>query len=333
MKKHHYAQAVKESEELKNEEIRMENSSDTMSDPRMNNKIRTDLALEVRESFEEDVEIQGVVVNEDYDKKLDMKVTTVEIVNEHGAKMMGKPVGTYITIETPKLKESDESFHEPISEVIAKYIRQLAKDVKSQEVLVAGLGNREVTPDILGPMVVDNLFVTRHLIQQFGEEFQKKHKLGSVAAIAPGVMAQTGMETSEIIRGIIDETHPKLVIVVDALAARSVTRLNTTVQITNTGISPGSGVGNHRNALNKESLGVNVIALGVPTVVDAATIVHDTLESFMHKAGFEEHEVEQFTHQVSQETIHNMFVTPKNIDDSVKRISYTISEALNQCFS
>ena len=127
--------------------------------------------------------------------------------------------------------------------------------------------------------------------------------------------------------------HPKLVIVIDALAARSVERLNTTVQITDTGISPGSGVGNHRNALNKETLGVDVIALGVPTVVDAATIVHDTLEHFMHKAGFEEEEIQKFTHQVSQETINNMFVTPKNIDDSVKRLSFTISEALNHCFS
>lgn len=333
MEKRHYAEAVKDSEERKERDFVKDRTESANLDSQMTSQVRTDLALEVKESFEEDVEIKGVVVNEDFNKKLDIKVTTVEIKDEHGAKMMGKPIGTYITIEAPKLKESDESYHEPISEEIAKYIRQLAKNVKSQEVLVAGLGNREVTPDVIGPMVVDNLFVTRHLIQQFGEEFQKKHKLGCVSAIAPGVMAQTGMETSEIIRGIINQTHPKLVIVIDALAARSVDRLNTTVQITDTGISPGSGVGNHRNALNKESLGVDVIALGVPTVVDAATIVHDTLESFMQKAGFEESEVEQFTHQVSQETIKNMFVTPKNIDDSVKRISFTISEALNQCFS
>lgn len=333
MKKNHYSEAVNESEKLGNGWNPEEQTKRTNTPSKLTSKVRTDLALEVRESFEEDVEIKGVVVNEDYNKKLDIKVTTVEIKDEHGAKMMGKPIGTYITIEAPKLKESDESYHEPISEEIAKYIRQLAKDVKGQEVLVAGLGNREVTPDVIGPMVVDNLFVTRHLIRQFGDEFRDKYKLGNVSAIAPGVMAQTGMETSEIIKGIIDETHPKLVIVIDALAARSVDRLNTTVQITDTGISPGSGVGNHRTALNKDSLGIDVIALGVPTVVDAATIVHDTLESFMHKAGFAEEEVEQFTHQVSQETIQNMFVTPKNIDDSVKRISFTISEALNQCFS
>ena len=333
MNRNHYAEAVNESEHMKDSDKASSNSNIEGLDSALTTKVRTDLALEVKESFEDDVEVKGVVVNEDYNKDLDVKVTTVEIKDEHGAKMMGKPIGTYITIEAPKLKESDESYHKPISEEIAKYIKQLAKDVKSQEILVAGLGNREITPDILGPMVVDNLFVTRHLIREFGDEFQKKHKLGNISAIAPGVMAQTGMETSEIIRGIINETHPKLVIVIDALAARSVERLNTTVQITDTGISPGSGVGNHRNALNKESLGVDVIALGVPTVVDAATIVHDTLEEFMHKAGFAEEEVQQFTYQVSKEAIKNMYVTPKNIDDSVKRLSFTISEALNHCFS
>lgn len=333
MDKNSYTSAVKESEQFREETLQsIPNQKESSKDP-MTSNVRTDLALEIRESFEEDVEIQGVVVKEDYKKELDIKVTTVEIKNEHGAEMMRKPIGTYITIEAPKLKESDESYHEPISEEIATYIRQLAGDIKQQEILVVGLGNREVTPDILGPMVVDHLFVTRHLIHQYGEEFQKKHKLGNVSAIAPGVMAQTGMESSEIVRGIVEQTKPKLVIAIDALAARSVDRLNTTVQITNTGICPGSGVGNHRNALNKETLGVDVIALGVPTVVHASTIVHDTLENFMHKAGFEEEEVHHFTQQVSQETIHNMFVTPKNIDDSVKRISYTISEALNQCFS
>ena len=296
-------------------------------------KVRTDLALEERESYEEDVEIKGVVVKEDYDKKKEIRVTTVEIKDDHGAKLMHKPIGTYITIEAPKLKESDEDYHKPLAEEIAKYIKLLVQDIKKEEVLVVGLGNREVTPDILGPMVVDNLFVTRHLVQQYGKEFQKKNDLGIVSAIAPGVMAQTGMETSEIIKGIVEETKPKLLIVIDALAARSIHRLNTTVQITDTGISPGSGVGNNRKALNKETLGIDVIALGVPTVVDAVTIVNDTLEEFMSKKGFKEEEVAQFTREVAEETINNMFVTPKNIDDSVKRISFTISEALNSCFA
>ncbi len=295
---------------------------------------RTDLALEVRESFQEDdVEIQGVILDEEYDKKKDIRVTTVVIKDQKGADAMGKPIGTYITIEAPKLQEDDESFHEPITEEIVKYIKKVATNLEEMEVLIAGLGNREVTPDALGPQVVDNLFVTRHLIREFGQEFKEKNNLGNVSAISPGVMGQTGMESSEILRGIIKETKPQVVIVIDALAARSINRLNTTIQITNTGISPGSGVGNNRKALNKESLGVEVIAIGVPTVVDAATIVNDTMEQYMRKQGLEEKEIYQFLGEVNQQTISNMFVTPKSIDESIKRISFTISEALNKCFS
>lgn len=297
-------------------------------------KPRTDLALEVRETFEEDnVEIQGVILKEDYDKKKDIRVTTVVIKDQKGAEAMGKPIGTYITIEAPKLSKEDESFHEPIMNEIEKYIKLLGGELEKKEILIAGLGNREVTPDALGPQVVDNLFITRHLIREFGQEFKIKHNMGNVSAISPGVMAQTGMEASEVLRGIIRETKPQLVIVVDALAARSIHRLNTTIQITDTGISPGSGVGNNRKALNKESLGVDVIALGVPTVVDAATIVNDTMEQFMSKQGLSEEEISQFISEVNEQTMCNMFVTPKNVDESIKRISYTISEALNECFN
>ncbi len=295
---------------------------------------RTDLALEVRETFTDDsTEIQGVILKEDYDKKKDIRVTTVTIKDQKGADAMGKPIGTYITIEAARLGEVDESFHEPITQEIAKYIRQLAGDVEKKEILVAGLGNREVTPDALGPQVVDNLFVTRHLMQEFGKEFMEENNLSNISAISPGVMAQTGMETSEILRGIIRETMPKLVIVIDALAARNVSRLNKTVQITDTGISPGSGVGNNRKALNKESLGVDVIALGVPTVVDAATIVSDTMEHFLGKQGFQDKEIHQFINELREENMNNMFVTPKNIDESIKQISFTVSEALNKCFA
>jgi len=294
---------------------------------------RTDLALEVRESFkEDDVEIKGVILDEEYNKDKDIRITTVVIKDQKGAEAMGKPIGTYITIEAPKLQEDDESFHEPITEEIVKYLKKVAANLEEVNVLIAGLGNREVTPDALGPQVVDNLFVTRHLIREFGDEFKEKNNLGNVSAISPGVMGQTGMESSEILRGIIKETKPQLVIVIDALAARSINRLNTTIQITNTGISPGSGVGNNRKALNKESLGVDVVAIGVPTVVDAATIVNDTMEQYMRKQGLEEKEIYQFLSEVNQQTA-NMFVTPKSIDDSIKRISFTISEALNKCFS
>lgn len=309
-------------------------TNDESAEKLMSQMPRTDLALEVRETFTEDsTEIQGVILKEDYDKKKDIRVTTVTIKDQKGADAMGKPIGTYITIEAARLGEVDESFHEPITKEIAKYIRQLAGDVEKKEILVAGLGNREVTPDALGPQVVDNLFVTRHLMQEFGKEFMEENNLSNISAISPGVMAQTGMETSEILRGIIRETMPKLVIVIDALAARNVSRLNKTVQITDTGISPGSGVGNNRKALNKESLGVDVIALGVPTVVDAATIVSDTMEHFLGKQGFQDKEIHQFMNELREENMNNMFVTPKNIDESIKQISFTVSEALNKCFA
>lgn len=300
----------------------------------MDHRIRTDLALEVRESFpEDDVEIRGVILTEDYDEKLNIRVTTVEIKDEKGAQAMKKPIGTYITIEAPELKDSDVDYNKPVSDAIASNLRKLSGQLKKEEVLVVGLGNRDVTPDALGPQVVDNLFVTRHLIREYGNEFKQQHHLGSVSAISPGVMAQTGMEAQEIIKGIIAETSPKLIIVIDALASRSVNRVNTTVQISDTGISPGSGVGNNRKALNEESLGTKVIALGVPTVVDAGTIVADTLTKYMEKNGFGEEDIFKFISEVNGQQMDNMFVTPKDIDESVKRISFTVSEALNSCFS
>lgn len=300
----------------------------------MERKIRTDLALEVRESFpEDDVEIRGVILTEDYDQKNNIRVSIVEIKDEKGAKAMQKPIGTYITIEAPELSKSDEDYHQPVSDALAKHLRKLSGNLKKEEVLVVGLGNRDVTPDALGPQVVDNLFITRHLIREYGNDFKERNRLGSVSAISPGVMAQTGMEAQEIVKGIVKETKPKLVIVIDALASRSVSRLNTTIQLADTGISPGSGVGNNRKALNEESLGVRTLALGVPTVVEAFTIVADSLSKYMEKGGFKEEEIYQFISEVNEQQVDNMFVTPKNIDESVKRISYTISEALNTCFS
>jgi len=300
----------------------------------MEGKIRTDLALEVRESFpEDDVEIRGVILTEEYDEENKIRISTVVIKDEKGAKAMGKPIGTYITIEAPELENSSEDYNKPVSEAIAEQLRKIAGEYNYDDVLVVGLGNRDVTPDALGPQVVDNLFVTRHLIREFGKEFKERNNLGSVSAISPGVMAQTGMETLEIIKGVIQETKPKLLIVIDALASRSINRLNTTVQLTDTGISPGSGVGNNRKALNMENLGTKVVALGVPTVVDAATIVADTLTEYMQRNGFGEEDIFNFISEVNGQQMYNMFVTPKNIDESVKRISYTISEALNSCFA
>lgn len=292
-------------------------------------QIRTDLALEIRESFEkDDVEVRGVEIQERYKGSNRVKVTTVKIKNSAGAALMNKPMGNYITIEAPELQNKDEDYHSEVSEIIANELEKLVPEgAKQGDVLVLGLGNREATPDALGPWVVDNLFVTRHLIKECGE------KMKSLSAIAPGVMGQTGMESSEILKGLVEQIKPALVVVIDALAARSTTRLNTTVQITDTGISPGAGIGNNRQEINKQSLGVDVIALGVPTVVDAGTIVRDRMEEALKKQGYKAEEIEAFLYHIEADRIENMFVTPKNVDEAVKSMSYTISEAINKCFS
>lgn len=216
--------------------------------------------------------------------------------------------------------EADEDYHREISETLARQLGMIIPNHdKEQSVLVVGLGNREVTADALGPNVVDNLFVTRHVILEYGKAAYNRTKMNLVSSIVPGVMAATGMETAEIVKGVVEQTKPDVVIVIDALAARSTKRMNRTVQITNTGIHPGSGVGNHRSALTKESLGVPVIAIGVPTVVDAATIVNDALE----KASYSCEEPKVLTE------LNNMYVTSKDIDATIKRLSFMISEAIN----
>ena len=277
-------------------------------------QVRTDLALEARESFEEDdVEIRGESIDESYDEERDIRVTKVCIETENGAKAMGKPVGTYITLEAPGLSEPDEGYHREVSEKLAEYLRELLGTEEEKSVLVVGLGNRDVTPDALGPETVGNLLITRHVVREYGKVALGKEKVHLVSGIVPGVMAQTGMETFEIIKGIIEETGPDVVVAIDALAARSSKRLNRTIQISDAGIYPGSGVGNHRNSLTQESLGIPIVAIGVPTVVDAATIIYDATGD----------------RNAISPNLNTMFVTPKDIDETVKRLSFTISEALN----
>ncbi len=294
---------------------------------------RTDLALEVRESIpEDDKEIQGVILEKDTDTENGMEITRLVIKDVQGAKAMGKPVGTYITIEADSISDMQGKNEEKFISKLKKYVKELVPDIEEKSVFIVGLGNREVTPDALGPQVIDEIFTTRHLIREFGEEFKTKHNMNTVTALAPGVMAQTGMETREIIKGIVEEVRPDLIIVIDALAARSVKRLNCTIQLTDTGISPGSGVGNNRNALNKESLGIPVVAIGVPTVVDAGTIVEDHLEQALRTQGYSEKEIYTFISEISQNNVKNMFVTPNDVDEAVKHMSFIISEALNDCF-
>lgn len=315
--------------------------------------IRTDLALEEKERFESDqVEVQGVVLEEEYDKEREIRVTTVRIETENGAKNMGKPVGTYLTIEAPNLSSPDEEIHREVSEELAKYLIEVMEKIipeseHDKEVLVIGLGNRQATPDALGPYVTDNLNVTRHIVKEYGKYAAPEEMNCVVSAIVPGVMAQTGMETAEIIKGVVRETKPDLLIVIDALAARNSRRLNRTIQIADTGINPGSGVGNYRNAITKETIGVPVIAIGVPTVVDAVTIVSDTMENLLSAletseslkgvglvlGGYSEAEKYELIKELIAPNLNSMFMTPKDIDETVKRLSYTISEGLNLAFS
>lgn len=194
--------------------------------------------------------------------------------------------------------------------------------------LVVGLGNRDVTADALGPNVVDNLTITRHMVKEFGKAAFNKKRVHMISGLVPGVMAKTGMESQEIIKGVVEKTKPDVVVVIDALAARSTKRLNRTIQITNTGIHPGSGVGNHRNAITEEALGVPVIAIGVPTVVDAATIVSDAFEKMMRQSGEEPLEIQDELLAGLGE-LYNMYVTGKDVDYEIKQISHIICNALN----
>ena len=294
-------------------------------------QVRTDLALEAKESVcEEESRLHGVKVEEEYQKEEDIRITRVTVDTMNAARVMGKPMGVYVTMEAPALDEPDEGYHREISECFARELgAMMPKAQEEKAVLVVGLGNREVTADALGPQVVDNLLITRHIVKAYGKCAYNKERMNLVSSIEPGVMAKTGMETAEIIKGIVQETRPDMILVIDALAARSTKRLNKTIQITDTGIHPGSGVGNHREALTKESLGVPVIAVGIPTVVDAATIVADALEKlFEGEEEFEKARYMGFHRSVFAE-LNNMYMTGKDVDAVIKRVSFTISEGLN----
>ena len=285
---------------------------------------RTDLAVEMREDIQREEPVSGVHVMTKNNGDTDIKEVRIVVENEEGAMCLGKPVGTYITLESEHLRQFDEGFHKPMMEVLAKNLKQFIGNKK--KIMVAGLGNREVTPDALGPYVIDNLYVTRHLLAE-GIISQSVE----VSAIAPGVMAQTGMETVMILKALAREIKPELIIVIDALAARNSDRLNKTIQLADTGITPGSGVGNHRNAINQESVGVPVLAIGVPTVISVPTIVNDAMDVMVHAIGkqgaknvlkkFSDEERYQLACEMVTPYLENMFVTPKDIDEAVKRIS------------
>ena len=295
-------------------------------------RVRTDLAVEARDYImDADEELRGIRVEEVRDA--DVFTTTVYIESKNASKAMGKPMGTYITIEAGGLEDGDEAYHKKVGKILAKTLRSLLDEKKKElSVLIVGLGNREVTADALGPQVADKLYITRHIVNEYGSAAYGKSHAHKISAVIPGVMGKTGMESEEIVKGIVKETKPDVVIAIDALASRSTKRLNKTIQITDTGIHPGSGVGNYRNALTKENIGVPVIAIGIPTVVAASTIVIDAVEKISRETGADTYSkfLEQNTKTISE--LQNMFVTGKDVDSIIERLSDTLSMAINQAF-
>lgn len=319
------------------------------TNPLVHFDIRTDLAVEETEQRKNQgqTEFSGVTVKESFQCGGQIRITHVSIQNQEGAASLGKSQGNYITLDVATMKFNDGESHREISRVLADQLQQLMAPFLPQDepaaVLVVGLGNANVTPDALGPSVLGNVLITRHLRTGQFQHPAFSTDSASVSGIIPGVMAQTGMETFEIIQALIPQVQPHVILVIDALAARSVTRLGTTIQVTDTGIHPGSGVGNHRHGLTQESLGVPIIAIGVPTVVGAAAIVTDTLDALLHALRQEQETsslADALSHMDPEDTyalirqlleprFGPMFVTPKDIDETVKRISFTVSEGIN----
>ena len=286
-------------------------------------KRRTDLALEAKElwaeSAEKETKLEGVRARDSL--REGYQVTTVDILDEQGASSLGKPVGSYVTVQLDALARREEDAFGRAARAIAAELGGLLRLPEGAACLVVGLGNRAITPDAIGPGVADHTMVTRHLVEQVPEHFGS---FRPVAALAAGVLGTTGVESGELVKAVAEKIRPGCVIAVDALASRSMDRVCSTVQLADTGIVPGSGVGNHRTALNRETLGVPVIAVGVPTVVDAGTLAADILA----EAGQERLDPEALAGAGE-----GLMVTPRDIDqrvaDLVKVIGYGINLALH----
>ena len=283
--------------------------------------IRTDLAMEAHELLQtrgEKLGEQQGIISEDYEFS-GFPINKVKIINDDGAKKIGKPKGTYITIDLKKLLRREDDAFLRASRALAQELRGLLPQERKAPVLVAGLGNRNITPDAVGPKTIDYVMVTRHLKEHMPEQFGA---FSSTAAISPGVLGLTGVETGEILKGVAEKIGPSAIIAIDALASRRVSRLCTTVQLCDSGIVPGGGVGNARSAINREIFGVPVIAVGVPKVVDAATLVSDIAGTTAPK---------------NLDRSQNLVVTPKDIDkyisDTAKVLGYGINFALHDNLS
>lgn len=304
--------------------------------------IRTDLAVEAREMYQKQNkgEVSGVSIKE-YNEGV-CRVTDVQILDDEGEKNLGKPKGTYITIDMPEFVHYDKDTMVMVSEVFGKVLSKMVKLDKSMTALVVGLGNWNVTPDALGPKVISQIMITRHLKQLIPDEIDEN--IRPVCGISPGVLGITGIETGEIIKSLVKKIKPNLVICVDALASRKASRVNRTIQIGNTGISPGSGVGNKRLEISERTIGVPVIAIGVPTVVDAATLANDTIdlaidqminqastggEFYNMLKSINKNEKQKLINEILNPYIGDLMVTPKDVDLIIDTTSKVIANGVN----
>lgn len=298
--------------------------------------INLDLALEAHDLLRGATRREIPGVKEDKQQLPFGTITTITILNQAGAQALGRPPGTYITLEAPALREDNPEVHDQIIDALSNLIRQLMAPLNlpvQAGILVVGLGNWQATPDALGPKVTDSVVVTRHLFQYAPQVVTPGLRM--VSAIAPGVLGLTGIETAEIVKGVVNDIKPALVIAVDALAAGDLNRIASTIQISNTGINPGSGVGNYRTGINQETLGAPVIAIGIPTVVSAGVIIYQALQQLarmspMLASQVNPNSVQRVSEQVLQPFGGSLTVTPREIDDLIERTSDIVASALNQ---
>lgn len=303
---------------------------------------RTDLALERRDIYKKINKLQEIDGIESTEEQINdnIKVSRVKITNSNGEKAIGKPIGNYITIDVKKLKLATEDDIQKTSETLTSELKKII-DIhtdKQGDILIVGLGNIYVTPDALGPKVINEIDVTRHIIKYLPQYVEEGTR--PVSAISPGVLGTTGIETVEILKGIVDNVKPKLLIVIDALASRSIERISSTIQVSDTGIVPGAGVGNTRQEISQSSLGIPVVAIGIPTVVELATLVSDGIDIFIDRLQ-EKAESNEFLNKLQQEDKYeevkealnvgeyNMIVTPKEIDDLIENMKDVVARGIN----
>lgn len=303
---------------------------------------RTDLALERRDIYQKANKLNQIDGVESTEEEINdnIKVSRVKITNSKGEEALGKSIGTYVTIDVKKLKMAGEEEIQKTSEVLTDELKKIVEmHVNNQEdILIVGLGNIYVTPDALGPKVINEIDVTRHIIKYLPQYVDEGTR--PVSAISPGVLGTTGIETVEILKGIVENIHPKLLIVIDALASRSIERISSTIQISDTGIVPGAGVGNTREEISEKSLGIPVVAIGIPTVVELATLVSDGIDIFIDRLQ-EKAESNEYLNKLQQNDKYeevkealnvgdyNMIVTPKEIDDLIENMKDIVARGIN----